>query len=420
MVVAAGWWIAIVMAWPAASRPYIGGSQHNSILELTLGYNGFGRLDGSETGSVGGGNTTGGQWGPTGLFRMFGSEVGSQVGWLVPAALVLGVAGLWFARGRGGLAARAGLTLWLGWLLVTGLTFSFMAGIFHPYYTVALAPAIGALVGIGGLVLWRHRDSLVATGILGSVTALTAALSYELLTRDASWHPWLRYAVLVVGFVAAALIVGVHHLPRRIAAAVAGAALVAGLAGPAAYSVATAATAHSGSIPSAGPSSAGGFGPGGVGPGGVGPGGGPGGAPGGFGGATKGAAGGASTGGLLDGSTSSAALTRLLETDASSYTWVAAAIGSNSAAGYQLATQEPVMAIGGFNGSDPSPTLARFQQWVSQGKIHFFIAQGGGFGAGGGGPNAGGGTSSQIASWVESTFTAKTVDGVTVYDLTVG
>jgi 4-amino-4-deoxy-L-arabinose transferase-like glycosyltransferase len=426
MVVAAGWWIAIVMAWPAASRPYIGGSQHNSILELTLGYNGFGRLDGSETGSVGGGNTTGGQWGPTGLFRMFGSEVGSQVGWLVPAALVLGVAGLWFARGRGGLAARAGLTLWLGWLLVTGLTFSFMAGIFHPYYTVALAPAIGALVGIGGLVLWRHRDSLVATGILGSVTALTAALSYELLTRDASWHPWLRYAVLVVGFVAAALIVGVHHLPRRIAAAVAGAALVAGLAGPAAYSVATAATAHSGSIPSAGPSSAGGFGPGGVGPGGFGPGGfgpggGPGGAPGGFGGATKGAAGGASTGGLLDGSTSSAALTRLLETDASSYTWVAAAIGSNSAAGYQLATQEPVMAIGGFNGSDPSPTLAQFQQWVSQGKIHFFIAQGGGFGAGGGGgPNAGGGTSSQIASWVESTFTAKTVDGVTVYDLTVG
>ena len=147
MVLAAGWWIAIVSLWPAASRPYIGGSQHNSILELTLGYNGFGRLNGSETGSVGGGNTTGGQWGTTGLLRMFGSEVGTQVAWLIPAALILGVAGLWFARGRGALAVRAGLTLWLGWLLVTGLTFSFMAGIFHPYYTVALAPAIGALVG---------------------------------------------------------------------------------------------------------------------------------------------------------------------------------------------------------------------------------------------------------------------------------
>ena len=173
MVVAAGWWIAIVMAWPAASRPYIGGSQHNSILELTLGYNGFGRLDGSETGSVGGGNTTGGQWGPTGLFRMFGSEVGSQVGWLIPAALVLGVAGLWFARGRGGLAVRAGLTLWLGWLLVTGLTFSFMAGIFHPYYTVALAPAIGALVGTGAL------------GSAGSSSGGTETLS----SPPASWGP---------------------------------------------------------------------------------------------------------------------------------------------------------------------------------------------------------------------------------------
>jgi 4-amino-4-deoxy-L-arabinose transferase-like glycosyltransferase len=433
LVLAAGWWIAIASLWPAASRPYIGGSQHNSILELTLGYNGFGRLDGSETGSVGGGNTTGGQWGATGLFRMFGSEVGTQVAWLLPAALILGVAGLWFARSRSGLAVRAGLTLWLGWLLVTGLTFSFMAGIFHPYYTVALAPAIGALIGIGGLVLWRHRASLVATGILGLTTALTTGLAFSLLARDASWHPWLRYAVLVVGLASAALIVGVHHLPRRIATVVVAAALVAGLAGPAAYSLSTAATPHSGSIPSAGPSAGGGFGPGGHGgfggpPTGTAPGGTTGTAPGGTtgtapggttGGTGTGAAGGASTGGLLDGSTSSAALTTLLETDASSYTWVAAAIGSNSAAGYQLATQQPVMAIGGFNGSDPSPTLAQFQQWVAAGRIHYFIGQGSG-GFGGGGLNASGSTSTEISTWVADHFTARTVDGVTVYDLTTG
>jgi 4-amino-4-deoxy-L-arabinose transferase-like glycosyltransferase len=356
---------------------------------------------------------------------MFGSDAGTQVAWLIPAALILGVAGLWFARSRSGLAVRAGLTLWLGWLLVTSLTFSLMAGIFHAYYTVALAPAIGALIGIGGLVLWRHRASLVATGILGLATALTTGLAFELLARDASWHPWLRYVVLVVGLASAALIVGVDHLQRRTATAVVAAALVAGLAGPAAYSLSTAATPHTGSIPTAGPSSGAfggpggfrrgtpptgappaGFAPGGTAPGGT------------TGGTTGGATGGASTGGLLDGSTSSSALTTLLETDASSYTWVAAAIGSNSAAGYQLATQEPVMAIGGFNGSDPSPTLARFQQWVSEGKVHYFIAQsGGGFG---GGPNATGSTSSQISSWVESTFTATTVDGVTVYDLTPG
>ncbi|MGC4110726.1 MAG: glycosyltransferase family 39 protein [Nocardioides sp.] len=258
MVVAAGWWIAIVMAWPASSRPYIGGSQHNSILELTLGYNGFGRLDGSETGSVGGGGFGGsGQWGATGLLRMFGSEVGTQVAWLLPAALVLGAVALWFARGRRRL--QAGLTLWLGWLVVTGLTFSLMAGIFHPYYTVALAPAIGALVGIGGWTLWRHRRSLLASATLGFTVALTTALAFELLGRDASWHPWLRYTVAVVGFGSAILVVAAGHLPRRIAGAVAVAALVAGLAGPAAYSLETASTPHTGSIPSAGPSGSSGF-----------------------------------------------------------------------------------------------------------------------------------------------------------------
>ena len=130
-----GWWIAVVELVPASSRPYVGGSQTNSILELTLGYNGLGRLNGEETGSVGGG----GGWGSTGLFRLFGSEVGGQVAWLLPAALVLGAAAAWFVRRRP--PVLASLVLWGTWLLVSGLTFCFMAGIFHAYYTVALAPA---------------------------------------------------------------------------------------------------------------------------------------------------------------------------------------------------------------------------------------------------------------------------------------
>jgi 4-amino-4-deoxy-L-arabinose transferase-like glycosyltransferase len=394
LVVAAGWWLAIVMLWPAASRPYVGGSQHNSILELTLGYNGLGRLDGSETGSVGGGGSgsagsggSGGGWGATGLLRMFNSEVGSQVAWLLPAALILGGAGLWFARGHR--EVQAGLTLWLGWLVATALTFSLMAGIFHPYYTVALAPAIGALVGVGAWMAWQRRRSLAATGVLGLTTALTTSLAFELLARDSSWHPWLKYVVATVGFAAALMIVGVRYLPGRVATAVAVVALLSGLTAPAAYSLATAATPHTGSIPSAGPS------------------------------ANGGALGtNASPGGLLDGSASSSALTTLLETDPASYTWVAAAVGSNSAAGYQLATQLPVMAIGGFNGSDPSPTLAQFQAWVAAGKIHYFIAGGGGLGGGPAGSGSSDGTAAQITSWVESTYSAATVDSVTVYDLT--
>ena len=188
MIVSAGWWLLIVELWPASSRPWIGGSQNNSILELTLGYNGLGRLNGEETGSVtpgggrgdaaaamggageamagggfpgGGAPGGGGMWGSTGITRMFESAQGGQIAWLIPAALILLVAGL-ALRGRAPRVdtQRASFLVWGLWLLVTGLTFSFMAGIFHAYYTVALAPAVAALVAIGSATLWRRRDTL--------------------------------------------------------------------------------------------------------------------------------------------------------------------------------------------------------------------------------------------------------------------
>ncbi len=129
MVASAGWWVAIVSLWPADSRPYIGGSQDNSILELTLGYNGFGRLTGNEVGSVGGGGGNGGMWGETGLGRLLSDEIGGQIGWLLPTALLLLAAGLWFTRRAVRTdAVRASLVVWGGWLVVTAATFSFMAG----------------------------------------------------------------------------------------------------------------------------------------------------------------------------------------------------------------------------------------------------------------------------------------------------
>jgi hypothetical protein len=100
---------------------------------------------------------------------------------------------------------------------------------------------------------------------------------------------------------------------------------------------------------------------------------------------------------------------------------VAAIVGANSAAGVQLGSGEAVMAIGGFNGTDPSPSLAEFKADVAAGKIHYFISSGGGAGGLGGGPGGGPGASASsraIASWVESTFTSRTVGSVTVYDLT--
>ena len=99
-------------------------------------------------------------------------------------------------------------------------------------------------------------------------------------------------------------------------------------------------------------------------------------------------------------------------------TWSAATIGSQSAAPLELQSDTAVIAIGGFSGSDDAPTLAQFQALVKAGKVRYFI--GGTTGAGGvGGPGgAGGSTGSAISSWVQAHFTAKTVGGQTVYDLT--
>ena len=126
-------------------------------------------------------------------------------------------------------------------------------------------------------------------------------------------------------------------------------------------------------------------------------------------------------GGLLDAATVSDEMKNLLDANAGQYTWVAAAIGSQSASGYQLATGDPVMALGGFNGSDPSPTLAEFQADVAAGKIHYFIGSGtggGGFGGMRGGNTGGSNYSSQISAWVAATYTAQTVGSTTIYDLT--
>jgi 4-amino-4-deoxy-L-arabinose transferase-like glycosyltransferase len=484
LVVSALWWVVVVMAIPAADRPYIGGSTDNSLWNLIFGYNGFGRLTGNETGSVGGGGggTGTGLWGPTGLTRLFNSDFGGDISWLLPAALVLLLAGLavtWRAPRQD--RTRAAALLWGGWLVVTGLVFSLSKGIIHPYYTVALAPAIGAIVGIGVAVLWTRRAAGTARAVAAIALAATVVWSYVLLDRSASWYPWLRYGELVAGLALALLVVVGPGLVRRLylmggrGAAnalharggvwLASAVVVVALAGPAAYTVDTVTTPHSGAIPTAGPSVAGSFGPGGGGFGGgslrggggkgnfpataggrAAFGGSPGAAPGGFGGgsrsatrsgkggfgpgtgtggfagrgfagrgfAGRGFAGGGGIGGLLQSGTAGKAVKADLVADASQYTWVAAIVGADNAATYQLGVSKPVMAIGGFNGTDPTPTLAAFERDVSEHKIHYFISSGGG---GAGGQGGGSSDASSITAWVEAHYTAKTVDGVTLYDL---
>jgi 4-amino-4-deoxy-L-arabinose transferase-like glycosyltransferase len=465
VVVSAGWWVAAVELTPAGSRPYVGGSSDNSLFNLIFGYNGIGRLSGNERGSVigggpgGAGGGGGSPWGPTGWDRLFLKSFGGQISWLIPGSLILLAAVLWLTRRAPRTdRTRAAFVLFGGWLVLTGLILSFAQGIIHPYYTVVLAPAVGALVGMGAWVLWDRRTELFPRLALAAAVVATVAWAFVLLGWSPHWYPALRWAILLGGLVAAAAVVGFPRARGLLAAGVAGLGITAVLAGPLAYAVDTASTPHSGAIPSAGPALTGVGGPGGL-PGGFAggrpgfaggfPGGFAGGAPrgftppagggfgaggfpggagtfpgaaGGFGGGSAragGAGAGGAGGGLLNASTPGRQLVALLEADASRYSWVAATTGANSAAGYQLATGEPVMAIGGFNGTDPAPSLAQFQRYVDQGRIHYYLG-GGGRGFGGGGFGAGGSTTSDasaIATWVSSHYTATTVDGVTVYDL---
>lgn len=470
LVVSAGWWVAIVELWPASSRPYIGGSQNNSFLELTFGYNGLGRLNGEETGSVGGGGGgSTGQWGETGWNRMFNSEIGSQISWLLPAALILLVAGLVATRKlKRTSATRGAFLVWGGALLITLVVFSFMAGIFHQYYTIALAPYIAAVVGMGAGILWEKRARTWASLTLAAAVVAGSAWGYVLLNRTSDYLPWLKWLVLIGGLVAALGLIFVARLGRQLALGVAALGIVAALAGPTAYTLSTVNSAHTGSIPTAGPAGASTMGFGGGGGRGGGPGGG---GMGGFGGQNQqngngngntqsqgqgqsqqgqgfpgggmpgqngttgngnsqgngttrnqlggmgevgGMGGGGGAGGLLNGATVSSEAKKLLQADADDYTWAAAAIGAQNAASYQLASDESVMAIGGFNGTDPSPTLAQFKKYVEDGKIHYFISSGTSGGMGG----SSSGTSSQITSWVEANFKKVTVGSATFYDLT--
>jgi hypothetical protein len=448
LVVSCGWWIAIVALLPASSRPFIDGSPDNNIFNLIFGYNGLSRLFGS--GGPGGGGGGANFSGASGTLRLFNDLMGAQASWLAPAAALALVGGLWATRrAPRGDRARAALIMWGGWLLVTAAVFSYSQGVIHTYYPVALAPAIAALVAIGGHLLWQRRDALLARALAAAVVAVTAAWSHALLDRAPAWQPWLRPLVLCAS---AGAVVGLLAAPRlaargRVAAVAAlAAAAIAMMAGPAAYAIETIGTAHSGSVPSAGPTTtltgAGGLG-GGQGSRPTAGSGGPaqlfgdgagagtprgmaaGEPPSGFGGSaggTRGTAAGARPSGFGGGTPGAAvsvnsALVTALESDASAYRWVAATDGSMTAASYELASGgEPVMAIGGFNGNGGDLSLAQFIRYVRAGDIHYFIASAGG-GAGGGPGGLGASSSSSIESWVSSHYRSTTIGGVTVYDL---
>ena len=388
-LVAAGWWVLLVQLWPASHRPWIGGSSSNNILEVVLGYNGVGRITGNETP----GSTTAPGWRIADAGHLFTLDIAGAAMWLMPAAVLLGVGALMLTRAcPADLTARPALTLWLVWLATVFATFSLMTGIFHSYYVVLLSPAVAALVAIGGHRGWSARErSRPARRLLFTAAGATSVVSFLLLAEVPGPLALLRWIAPIVLVVAASAVV--RPSPASPPSVVAWCVVVAALAAPLSYCVETVAEPHTGSGPHAGP---------------------------GQGNEAVVSAGIASIAAHVLGvqaagtphETGSGLVTSdvagLLDRGAGDYRWAAATGGAPAAASLELASGAAVMAIGGYKGTDPTPTLDSFITYVQHGNIHYFVAGG-----------RSGAAYGAIAEWVEARYSPMPSYDGPVYDLAV-
>ncbi len=384
LAAAGGWWVAVVELWPRASRPHVGGSTSGSVLDLVFSRN-AGYL--STPPSVP--NFSG----EAGWLRMFNEQFGGQIAWLIPLALVGLLAGLWVTR-RGARAdrVRAGYLLWGLWAVVCLVLFSLAKGVLHPYYVVVLAPALAALAGGGAVALWRMgRRHRLTAWLLPAVLVCTALLARLLLSRTPAYAPGLAAGILIAAGVGAAGLVGVMVWPRggrpwtAITGVAATIALASALAGPVAYSVSTAARSVDGVFATAGPQAATRFA---------------------FMTDTSGGAGvpAASTAGSADESSavkpfgqrvSDKRLVEYLIANQGDARFLVAAQGALVSAPFIIATGEPVISLGGFDGTDPAPSLAEFRLLVDGRQVRYVML--GGLGA----ITGGFGSSFLVAQWVQ-------------------
>jgi 4-amino-4-deoxy-L-arabinose transferase-like glycosyltransferase len=430
VLVTSGWWVAIVALIPAASRPFIGGSTTGSVLDLIFGYDGLGRIFGAAAGGTGNSTPFGGT---AGFLRLFNDAWFGEIAWFIPPALASLGLGLWLRRRSGRTdRARAGYLLWGAWLVTTGFVFSYMSGTVHSYYAVALAPAIAALVGAGVVELWRLRARHWLGGAaLGAGLVATAWFGGQLLLRTPDFAPGVGPIAVALAMVAAVVLL-LASVPRlrdslgRLAGAGAALGLCAVLLAPTAYALSTVQTAYSSGDPHPGPgaTNAGldgtGAGPGGPGGAGLQPtltgtprAGSPFNAP--TGTTPTGTPGAPSGGPGMGNDSADSALVSYLVANRGSATWIVAAPSAGEAAPIELATGLPVMAMGGFTGSDPAPTLDQLKAYVASGQLRYVLAGGGGNG-GPGGSNA---TASDRNAWVTSACTLVDYGGSgtsTLYD----
>ena len=378
------WWSVLVWLTPAGSRPWVGSTNDNNIWSLIFGYNGLGRLLGGRGGGVGpgGGHGPGGTGfgGQTGIFRIFNNDFGPNIAWLLVLALAGGGLMLWILRktprtNRG----RAAVIFWMLWLLTHIVIFSMTSGVIHPYYVVVMAPAVAALVGISLPFLWgaytRRKPYGWLLPVLVGVTAVTTVIILG-YTGTMTWLMWIVGLLGLTGMIG--LLVNLYAPRRWLQNLAIIAAIAACTLAPTVYTLATVNVTHTGSIPTAGPNST------------------------------------AMQGSNNESSQADSQLVQYLVEHQNGATWLVAVASANESAAIQLTSGQPVMAVGGFNGSDTPLTLEQFKQLVKAGKVKYYAISS--HGRGGGGP---GGGNNEITTWVKQTGTVVNYGGsdVTLYEL---
>ncbi|GGH93209.1 putative glycosyltransferase [Arthrobacter liuii] len=395
MVFTGGFWMTLVDLIPAGKRPYVGGSQSNSVLELTWAYNGVDRIVGTDAGPVA--NLIPEQFrqvdSDAGLTRLLNANYGQEIGWMLPAAIIgaLLTAFSWRLLPREG-GARALAFVAITWFLGTYLVLSFMGNQIHTYYTEALSAPLALTLGVASAIYLQHHRLIVVRVVAAAGILATAVCTWLILSSVVGWPEWLDNGIMLLGALGAALSV-VRPPARWLEVGAASVAVAAMLAGPLLTSALNTTLPQNGSNPVSGQ-------------------------------LTKSQT---SINRFLDdmkhgnpawaydvafGQTPNTAILDKLTASSGTCLWAAATTASQTAARLQLEAGRPVMPLGGFAGTDPSPTLQAFKDHVEDGKICYFLPQDEFLAT-----QSKASTVSDISDWVKRHFDLEVINGQGIYDL---
>jgi 4-amino-4-deoxy-L-arabinose transferase-like glycosyltransferase len=387
-------WSVIVDSIPPDQRPYVGSTQNNSMIELAIGYNGINRLIGQQHGIHGNSWSQQGQYADSqlgekvvrqnavpnyhssignghnphieqnmpskggnhffigrhtrklGILRLFITpQLVEQLSWLLPGVLISVVSLLWGSRFRAPLGRKRQMVIfWTVWVLTMFIFFSHIANMLNSYYMVMLAPGIAALAGVGFKEMWEQWNTKDKKGAWFLPLALVCNAAFEILVvwMNPTLRTPLSLAIIVLALLALICLLFIQKLKdtgKR------GISIIAVLAGVLALVTAPTVWAMSpiqygGSVtkPYAGPE--------------------------------------LKTQRAWNEKTSSPKLENYLKANYREGTFLAATLDATSAAPILLDTNLPVMAMGGFKGSDPALTVGKLQKMANEGQIRYFLLQG--------------------------------------------